>query len=719
MIVRRPLWLIFLAGWLVSSCSPAPLPPPLTLPTPVAERGPAIPFAQPNLRGLTETHIRPIADTAALLNCLEAGQTVYGIALQNSNVRSAPTVDACRVGRIPRGSLVKIVGTVATTVITATRTVTATNPVRTPTTTTVTFTLGYVEDIQPIFRRTCNSCHSAVVKNLGLQVTEYTALLAGSTRGAVITPGDAEESVLWQLVDADKMPIVGALPATDKALIRNWINAGAPERRQLAAIATATAVAATATAAALPTAEPKPVTPALWLEVNDTAINAVSDSCAVADEAPKVISSDLIFPLSCAVAPRPAELQAALRSLAIVVPAAPVAGAADVPARTDRAPGSSALAPARAVNVTQGGIQAAALNLAPASDGDGWFQARGGFCVDQRLPNNDRGITALAFAPDGRLFMALDQDLVDAPDPLILYDAYHPSRSIAVYDPVANTRPVELFQESTRITGMTYLNGALYIARAGEVGWLPDGGKYQPLAGGFAVNSQLFHANNGVAIADGWLYVAAGGIIDGYSEGPIEMAVGEAGAMNIVSGGNRFAARIVRAPLDALLSQRSITVFQTVARGVRNPYGLTTDGAGRLWFTDNGATNVPDAISAGDEVNVLDPRTVAPGMGEEATPYYGFPLALNGSPPDWYTNPVVALPNTSAPTAITWAYGTAFFGVYGRDPGLYRLGRAADGGTVAERVMLIWPLLALATAPDGALWAGTGGGALLRITPGC
>ena len=175
----------------------------------------------------------------------------------------------------------------------------------------------------------------------------------------------------------------------------------------------------------------------------------------------------------------------------------------------------------------------------------------------------------------------------------------------------------------------------------------------------------------------------------------------------------------MRAPLDALLSQRSINVFQTAARGLRNPYGLTADPAGRLWFTDNGATNVPDSVSAGDEVNLFNPSAVAPGTPDDATPYYGFPLALNGNPPDWYTKPIVALPNSAAPTGITWAYGTIFYAQYGGNPGLYRLGRAGDGQIISERILQFWPLLAVTTAPDGAIWIGTGTGALYRLTPGC
>ena len=89
----------------------------------------------------------------------------------------------------------------------------------------------------------------------------------------------------------------------------------------------------------------------------------------------------------------------------------------------------------------------------------------------------------------------------------------------------------------------------------------------------------------------------------------------------------------------------------------------------------------------------LDPGAI--GGGEGATPYFGFPLALSGAPPDWYTGPVAALVNSAAPTGITWAYDTIYFGVYGRYPGLYRLGRNADGAVIPERILHGWPVLAV------------------------
>ena len=701
---------------LTTACSPTappPLPPQLELPEPLSGPGPALPFHEPKVRGNVEAKLEPFDNIAQLQACLALGQTVYGIALQNSNVRETPQASSCRTGRIQRGSLVQI-----TDLITSSNSTLAT-PETITVRVAVTDSVGYKEDIQPIFQRTCIACHSGVVKQLNLQVTAYDPLLAGSMRGPVVIPGDAENSVLWQVLASGKMPLIGALPAENIALVRRWIELGALPQRATAVVTQTTPVDQNNTAER-------------WLRVGDLNVDPVSDLCANPVEEPlQVVNQDLILPISCGIEPQAAQLTPLLQSLALVSSPAAATGilaaaapSTDVAANSDAteanavpaapaAPVSSA--PVRAANAP-GGIQGA-LGLPAPADSDGWLQPQGGFCIDQHLPDNQRGITALAFAPDGRLFMATDVSLDGQPDPNILYDAYHPSRSILVYDPASRYTPQEIMRESSRITGITYSNGALFLNRAGEVGWIPDGGSYKPLAGGFAVNSQLFHANNGLVVANGYLYVATGGVRDGYSDGPI-VGMAEAGALNVVTGGNRFASRLLRAPIDRLLGEYKIEVFETAVRGLRNPYGLTADPSGRLWFTDNGATNVPENVSAGDEVNVFDPSSTPPGTPEESTPYYGFPLALT-SPQPWYSLPVVDLRNTSAPTGITWAYGTIFFGQYGRDPGLYRIGRAGDGQMIAERVMLVWPLLAVTTAPDGALWIGTGTGGLFRLTPGC
>ncbi len=699
------------------------------------------------------TPINPIT-MAAAVDCLTQGDVVYALALQNTNVRQAAGTSACRIGRIPRGTLVRITAADGVQVAAAAPAVKAT-PAATAAAASVPAAatgVGYIEDVLPILQRNCNTCHSGVAKIQELQVTSYAGIMQGSIHGPVVLPGDSTGSLLWQMVSSGKMPVIGTLTSSEKSLIKQWIDLGANENRPVAPAAPATAPGAQSASA--PSTAPA-ARNALWLDVDPADVNAVTDSCAAPLANPQhVVSAQLMLPVVCAEAPDAVALDrlrskmglpVAGKPSGLPVAAAPVASADEIAATasvsataettdTATAPTDGATVDATAA-VTQSaapvapvqaafaaaaaggtGITAPALGLDAPTDADPWLTPRGGLCIDRKLPNNDRGITALTFAPDGRLFLAFDSKLTGQDvDQIILYDAFHPSRSIGVIDSVALQGLTEIMQESSRITGMDWQDGTLYISRAGEVGAIADGGAYEPLASGFAVNGQLFHANNGLVISDGWLYVSAGGVRDGYSDGPI-VGIGEDAAQQTVSGGNAYAARIVRAPLSALLSQRSISAFSTAARGTRNPYGITADATGRIWFTDNGATNVPEDVSAGDEVNVLSPATI--GGGEANTPYYGFPLAIT-QPQDWYTRPAVVLPNTAAPTGITWALGTIYYAQYGKDPGLYRLGVAADGTLVSERVMLGWPILALATAPDGALWLGMGDGSLFRITTGC
>ena len=147
--------------------------------------------------------------------------------------------------------------------------------------------------------------------------------------------------------------------------------------------------------------------------------------------------------------------------------------------KTAAAPAApAAKAPSKGASAGASGISAAPFGLAAPSEADPYLQPVG-FCIERRLQDNGRGITAMSFAPDGRLFLAFDSDLAHEVDPLILYDAYHPSRSIAIYDPASGNTPVEIMAESTRITGLDWADGSLYVSRAGEVGRIPDGGHHR------------------------------------------------------------------------------------------------------------------------------------------------------------------------------------------------------------------------------------------------
>lgn len=691
------------------------------------DAAPDLPFRAPNIQGIergsSNVDAPAIRTLDEALACLSADEPVFALPTMAGNVRAEAELDGCIMGQVTSGELLRIDGAFAegsdsalhgSTLLALASDAESDKPA-----------LGFVEDIQPIFQRSCANCHGNLVQTIEMNVTTYAGLLAGSARGPVLVPGDADASKLWTQIESGAMPLVGELPEEEKALIEQWINAGAPRQR--------------------PTTTTN--SGRFWMDVDaDSYVQAPNQCADTVDDPQSLISSVLVEPISCGMPPSERQLTALRTELGFIaaqppgadgtvsnssasVNGADVEGAEVSDTAADGVADPEALAidadkPAvdvplpAAVGLASGtGIDVHALGLPAPSDDDPWLRSRGGFCVDQRRPRNERSITAMAFAPDGRLFLALDSSPTGETDRNVLYDANHPSRSIVVYDSNGDSGWNEILSESSRITGLDWEGGALYLNRAGEVGRIPDGGSYERLAAGFAVQSQLFHANNGIVVRDGWVYVSAGGVRDGYSDGIID-PMPESAALNIVAGGNPYAARVVRAPLEQLLRDRSIGAFQTLGRGFRNPYGLASDPLGRLWVTDNGATNTPEGLSAGDEVNLLNPASVPATGDESVTPFYGFPLVLNGSKPDWYTYPVVDLENTGAPTGITWAYNTIFFAQYGRNPGLYRLGRVG-GQIVAERVMLVWPLLSMATAPDGALWIGTGTGGLYRITQGC
>lgn len=94
---------------------------------------------------------------------------------------------------------------------------------------------SFSEDIMPIFERTCVSCHGgfneeadSVVTEEMLDMTTYEGVMGGSQWGTVIEPGDAVNSILYDMVLEGDMPEEGdPLPEEEIELIRLWIDAGA------------------------------------------------------------------------------------------------------------------------------------------------------------------------------------------------------------------------------------------------------------------------------------------------------------------------------------------------------------------------------------------------------------------------------------------------------------------------------------------------------------
>jgi hypothetical protein len=91
----------------------------------------------------------------------------------------------------------------------------------------------YDEHVLPILRDTCVGCHGPDKKRGGLAVHTFTDLMQGGSSGAVVKPGDADGSRLFQLVAHKAEP---AMPPKSPKLeqakldtVRKWIAEGALE----------------------------------------------------------------------------------------------------------------------------------------------------------------------------------------------------------------------------------------------------------------------------------------------------------------------------------------------------------------------------------------------------------------------------------------------------------------------------------------------------------
>lgn len=89
----------------------------------------------------------------------------------------------------------------------------------------------FATEILPIMQAYCRGCHGDLA---GLRLDSYAALMAGSSRGPVVVPGDPEASELYLRVTGRRqlvMPPGGIrLQPAEIERIRAWIEDGAPER---------------------------------------------------------------------------------------------------------------------------------------------------------------------------------------------------------------------------------------------------------------------------------------------------------------------------------------------------------------------------------------------------------------------------------------------------------------------------------------------------------
>ena len=91
-------------------------------------------------------------------------------------------------------------------------------------------TVDFARDVQPILRQQCYSCHGPEKQKNGLRLDRRRDAMRGGTI-AVIGPGNANGSRLYQRLIGHEfgtqMPPTGALPASQLAILKQWIDQGA------------------------------------------------------------------------------------------------------------------------------------------------------------------------------------------------------------------------------------------------------------------------------------------------------------------------------------------------------------------------------------------------------------------------------------------------------------------------------------------------------------
>jgi hypothetical protein len=81
--------------------------------------------------------------------------------------------------------------------------------------------------VAPLLAAHCLDCHSGAEPKGGLDLSRSDRATKGGDSGAAITPGDAEQSLLWERVADDEMPPKKPLATAEKKILQTWLASGA------------------------------------------------------------------------------------------------------------------------------------------------------------------------------------------------------------------------------------------------------------------------------------------------------------------------------------------------------------------------------------------------------------------------------------------------------------------------------------------------------------
>ena len=88
--------------------------------------------------------------------------------------------------------------------------------------------VSFASEVMPILERHCWECHSEDNAELGLKLDTYEGVMAGSDYGTVVEAGDADGSLLVDMIASGDMPEDSdPMPAEELEVIKTWITEGA------------------------------------------------------------------------------------------------------------------------------------------------------------------------------------------------------------------------------------------------------------------------------------------------------------------------------------------------------------------------------------------------------------------------------------------------------------------------------------------------------------
>jgi nitrate/TMAO reductase-like tetraheme cytochrome c subunit len=89
--------------------------------------------------------------------------------------------------------------------------------------------LTYTDTLGPLLQARCGQCHGGANPVAGFNLTSYARLMQGGQSGTVITSGDAQNSLIYQIITTTP-PHFAQLSPQELELLSQWILAEAPEK---------------------------------------------------------------------------------------------------------------------------------------------------------------------------------------------------------------------------------------------------------------------------------------------------------------------------------------------------------------------------------------------------------------------------------------------------------------------------------------------------------